>query len=96
LLGCAHGDDKPNPAPQFPFSENGDGMADRLDLEGESKDRRIQITKQAVRNRGFLFEHFLQFPHIELSSGNHFEEAHIMQAAGGNFTADNELGRQKK
>src|SRR5208282_2475599 len=92
LLGGAHGNDEPDPTPQFAFAKNGHGMADRRDLEGKSKDWRIQIAEQAVRNGGFLFEQLLKFPHIELSSGDHFEQPNIVQAAGRNFAADDEFG----
>jgi len=72
LLGRAHGDDEPHPTPHFPFSQNGHGMSNRLDFERKSKDRGIQIPEQAVRNRGFLLEQFLEFTHVDFLTADHF------------------------
>jgi hypothetical protein len=96
LLGRAHGDDEPDPTPHFPFPQNGHGMADRLDFEGESKDRRVQATEQAVRNRGFLFQHPLELTHVHFPAGDHFEQSHMVQAAGRNFAADDDFGPAEK
>ena len=96
LFGRADGDDEPDPAPHFAFSQNGHGVANGLDFEGKSEERRIQIAQQAVGNRGFLFEHVLEFAHIDFRTGDHFEQAHIVQAAGGNFAADDEFGAAEK
>ena len=73
LLGRAHGDDEPHPTPHFPLSQNSHGMAHRLDFKGKSKDRGIQIPKQAIRNRGFLFEQLLELTHIDFRAADHFE-----------------------
>ena len=67
-------------------------MADRFNFEGESKDRGIQVAQQTIRNRGFLFEQLLEFPHIDFATRYHLEQPHVMQAAGGNFAARDEFG----
>src|ERR1700674_140554 len=33
VASCAHGDDEPEPAPHFPFSQNSHGMADLLNFK---------------------------------------------------------------
>ena len=96
LFRRADGDHEADPAPHFPFSQNSHGMADRLDLEGKSKEGGIQVAEQAVTDRGFLLEHLLEFAHVDFRAANHFEQPHTVQAAGGNFAANDELGAAKE
>src|SRR5208337_113887 len=96
LFSRADGDHEPDPPPHFPFSQNGHGMADRLNFEGKSKEGRIQVAEQAVTDGGFLLEHFLEFAHVDFRAADHFEQAHVVQATGGNFTANDDFGAAKE
>ena len=73
-------------------------MAWRIDLisESKSKERGIQIAEQTVGNRGLLFEHFLEFTHVDFRTGDHFEQSNVVQAAGRNFAADDEFRAAEK
>src|ERR1022692_2744234 len=71
-------------------------MADRLDLKRKSKNWGIEVAEQAVRNRGFLFQHSFQFPHIEFPAGNQVQESYMVQTAGRNFASDDQFGTAEK
>jgi len=37
-----------------------------------------------------------QFPHVEVDARHNLQQAHVVQAAGGNFAADHDFGPAKK
>jgi len=50
-------------------------MAWRIgDFKSNPKDRGIQTPKQAIRNRGFLFEQLLELTHVDFRAADHFEQ----------------------
>jgi hypothetical protein len=73
-------------------------MAWRIDLisSANPKTGEFKIPEQAVRNRGFLFEHLLEFTHVDFRTADHFEQPQIMQPAGRNFAADDDFGPAEK
>jgi len=81
------GDDSEDgdPAAEFAFAKKGEGVADAVNFRAQAEERGIEITKQAIEERRFVLEKFLDGSVVEVGCGDEIEQAELKELVAGDL-----------
>ena len=97
-LTGTHGDDSEDgdPAAEFGFTEQGDGVADAVNFGTEAEGGRIEIAKEAIEEGRLLLEKIFDGVVIEIGSGNGADELELDEFVAGDVASFEHGGLAKE
>lgn len=84
--GEGHDGEDGDPAAKFAIADESEGMTDAADFRAKTEERGIEIAKQTVEERRFVFQKVFDGLLVEFGRGDKLEKVEVQELVAGNFT----------